>query len=527
VKEREGSSYPAWVRFDKSQQKSFSEFMPWLKQTMKADDAVDFKLLKKESDKYGMEHYRYQQMYKGIPIENATYMVHVKNGNVTSFNGHAISASSKLTIASSISVATALEFAKKCIGAKQYKWENEFWENAIKENKKNKDATYFPKGELCWYSNEAEKVADKKSLTLAFKFDIYSANPDNAERVYVDAGTGTILKRRSLVAKNCEPATVNTIFNGNKTIYTEQFMPFNWRLNDDCQTAAIHVMDWGNYSDPITPTPQEIISNNNTWNTSKKDTFGTCVLWAIKETYNYFHSEHGRASYDDGNGNITAYINAAFDCSPPGNPNSCTYYDQASMDGLSGIMKVGWGSSTLSLLNSYSALDIIAHEYTHAITDNTPASLFTEDEPGALNESFSDIFGEVVENFVTGQNDWVNGGDVNNSSYRNLSSPNNSTDPQADTYLGDFWEYTQPPCNNNNDNCGVHSNCGVQNFWFYLLVNGGNDINDKGKSYNVNSINMGTAAEVAYRNLTFYLASPLSDYFEAREGSIQAAIDIS
>ena len=52
------------------------------------------------------------------------------------------------------------------------------------------------------------------------------------------------------------------------------------------------------------------------------------------------------------------------------------------------------------------ALDLVAHEMTHAVTEKT-ANLEYKDQSGALNEAFSDIFGEAVEARTNGRNDWL------------------------------------------------------------------------------------------------------------------------
>ncbi|HIO26164.1 MAG TPA: T9SS type A sorting domain-containing protein, partial [Flavobacteriaceae bacterium] len=75
------------------------------------------------------------------------------------------------------------------------------------------------------------------------------------------------------------------------------------------------------------------------------------------------------------------------------------------------------------------------------------------------------------------------------------------------------------------DNGGVHYNSGVQNFWFYLLTEGGSGTNDNGDSFSVTSIGMNAAASIAYRNLSVYLNSS-SQYSDARAGAIQAAKDL-
>ncbi|MBK8847297.1 MAG: M4 family metallopeptidase [Bacteroidetes bacterium] len=172
-----------------------------------------------------------------------------------------------------------------------------------------------------------------------------------------------------------------------------------------------------------------------------------------------------------------------------------------------------------SLSDSWCPLDIIAHEYTHAVTFAS-ADLNYSYESG-LNESFSDIFGEVIENYVTG-NDWLVGADRASGAFRSLANPNTYGHP--DTYLS--TNSLGPWYTGSDDFGGVHTNSGVQNFWFYLLVNGGSGTNDNNDVYNVQGIGMSAAAKVAYSNLTSYLWSS-SDYADARWGSIQAAIDIS
>ena len=54
------------------------------------------------------------------------------------------------------------------------------------------------------------------------------------------------------------------------------------------------------------------------------------------------------------------------------------------------------------------SLDILGHELTHGITQHS-AGLVYSDQPGALNEAFSDIFGQAVEARIEGEADWMVG----------------------------------------------------------------------------------------------------------------------
>ena len=98
-----------------------------------------------------------------------------------------------------------------------------------------------------------------------------------------------------------------------------------------------------------------------------------------------------------------------------------------------------------------------------------------------------------------------------------MSDPNSHGHP--DTYMGDYWYY------GSDDNGGVHINSGVQNYWFYLLCEGGSGQNDSANYYNITAIGIDKAAAIAYRNLTVYLG-PNSNYEDARFYSIQSAVDL-
>jgi Zn-dependent metalloprotease len=115
-------------------------------------------------------------------------------------------------------------------------------------------------------------------------------------------------------------------------------------------------------------------------------------------------------------------------------------------------------------------LDVVAHEHTHGVT-NCTSQLTYSGEPGALNEAFSDMIGSSAEFFAnepTVSADWVIGEDVylpadTVPGFRNMGDPEEDGDP--DHYLE---RYTGP-----DDNGGVHTNSGIPNHAFYLLVNGG------------------------------------------------------
>ncbi len=513
VKEGKNTSFPSFVRFLESKQIKQAEFFDWLARTMKLSTDYGFELKSQNTDpKTGITHYRYTQTFKGIPVAQGMYIVHVKDGIVKYFNGNVYEIASSLSPSPMLTENAALETAKQHIGAERYKWEDEYWENRIKERKKDARATYFPKGELCWNSTDLNMVGKAPSFRLAYRFDISAASPAKELRVFIDAVTGALLQTLPMES-NCNSASCTTIWNGSRTIYTTE-SGGTYRLRDDCQDGVLEIRDWN--STTCTASPLDISNGTNTWNNNNNETFGGSVLWATRQSHDYWSGVMLRNSYDNSGGDVDGYINAVFtDCFPDCFV-SCRYTDNASMSFSSGTMKVGLGSS-MTLANSWGALDIIGHEFAHAVTGaGDAAQLVYQDESGALNESFSDIFGEMVEKNTLGSNDWLMGDDRTNGYIRKMSDPNDKGDP--DTYMGDNW-FT-----GTGDNGGVHTNSGVQNFWFYLLSAGGAGTNDNGDSYSVSGVGTAVAAWIAQYNLLNELSSN-SDYSDARAGALAAAID--
>jgi bacillolysin len=142
-------------------------------------------------------------------------------------------------------------------------------------------------------------------------------------------------------------------------------------------------------------------------------------------------------------------------------------YNNAFFDGR----YTGYGDGDGVIFRELSGgLDVVAHEHTHGVTACTSALAYTN-EPGALNEAFSDMIGSSAEFFAnepTVEADWLIGEDVYlpadaAAGFRNMGDPEEDGDP--DHYLE---RYT-----GTNDNGGVHTNSGIPNHAFWLLVNGG------------------------------------------------------
>lgn len=119
-------------------------------------------------------------------------------------------------------------------------------------------------------------------------------------------------------------------------------------------------------------------------------------------------------------------------------------------------------------LRSYaSSLEIVAHELLHGMTDAT-ARLEYRNQSGALNESYSDIFGVIVANIQQpdiGQWEWRIGDEMRDAgeSMRNMADPPKCGQP------GHMDDYLDLP--ESEDHGGVHKNSGIHNKAAYNVLN--------------------------------------------------------
>ena len=119
-------------------------------------------------------------------------------------------------------------------------------------------------------------------------------------------------------------------------------------------------------------------------------------------------------------------------------------------------------------------LDVIGHELTHGVTQYE-ADLEYEDQPGALNESFSDVFGSLVKQYKNKQKaadaDWLIGAgllapQVHGVALRSMKAPGTAYDDPVlgkDPQPADMKHYVDTT----DDNGGVHINSGIPNRAFY------------------------------------------------------------
>lgn len=210
---------------------------------------------------------------------------------------------------------------------------------------------------------------------------------------------------------------------------------------------------------------------------------------------------------DEGEDNLDFFVNAG-------------YYG-------SGIMIYGVGlppgttSGGQSVDFLSGALDIVAHELTHGITDYT-SDLIYRNESGALNEAFSDIMSAAVEftyqppGSGSLRADYLLGEDViKPGGFRSMADPGMFGDP--DHYSRRFT--------GTRDNGGVHINSGIANHAFYLAIEGGTNRTSGLGVQGVGAANRQQIEGAFYRAFTELMPSNAT-FSTARAATIQAARDL-
>jgi len=246
--------------------------------------------------------------------------------------------------------------------------------------------------------------------------------------------------------------------------------------------------------------------------------------------YDYYFKRFGRHGLDDNNFRLLSLVHTV--------PRSAvrsqspavigTFYLNAFYYG-SGVMVYGEGLPTdLTAGGQHwnylaGALDVVAHELTHGITDFT-SGLIYENEPGALNESFSDMMGTAVEFFYEQpgsgpqQADYLIAEDV--------------VTPGGIRSMGNPAAYGQPDHYSrrllvpiDNDDGGVHTNSGIPNHVYYLAIEGGTNRTSGLGVQGVGVANRDQIEKTMYRAFTQMMPSNAT-FSVARRVTIQAATDL-
>lgn len=502
-----------------------------LKQSLGLDSRSTLQSIKMELDpSSSFVDEKFQLYYDGIKVQYVVYTLHSTEGKMQSLSGD-IFPINDVTTKPSLNARTAFNYAIKHTGAQKYMWEDAEY---VQENSYKK-----PQGELVLVPIEQNDGSFK--LLLAYKFDIYAAQPLSREYVYVDALDGKVLLTDAIIkhannfygdisgthdhgsAENSDASQIKlALVNGNAAtryagsqVISTTLVGSSYALRDSSRGSGVFTY---NLKKGTTLKTTDFTDADNNWtaaefNNAAFDNAALDAHWGVSSTYDYFKNTHNRNSYNNAGAALKSYVHYS------------SAYENAYWSGSE--MVYGDGASTFAPLTS---LDVTAHELGHGICEYS-ANLVYSRESGAINEGLSDIWGSVVENaFAPTKQNFLIGEDITKISpyyLRSMSNPKSGLSAQPDTYLGTNWKAATSSCTptQSNDQCGVHYNSGVLNHFFYILTQGKTGTNDKGNSYSVTGIGFAKSAKIIYRMETSYLSSN-STYANVLTYAIQSAKDL-
>lgn len=480
-------------------------------------DEIGFQPVSVERDELGMIHVRLQQTYRNIPVYGAEIAVHGTEEGFDFLNGRYIASAEVQAIEPSI----AMEKATSIIRADIPGWQEI-----------SADQRLFIPGK----QEKTELVLLKKesgAFYLVYHATVY---PNIGERweYFVDATNGTILEKYPSLCKfhgfgkkfngTCRhdhglATQEEEIFDGKAQAVARDLLNVNRQINTYQVGNSFYLIDasrdmFSNQSvlpndpdgviwtiDAFNTSPanstfryDHVTSSNNTWINSPA---GVSSHYNGGKAFEYFRIVHNRNSIDGNKGNIISFINVADeDGSSMGN----AFWNGAAMF---------YGNGDGAFFPLARGLDVAGHEMSHGVIQNT-ANLVYQGESGALNESFADIFGAMID-----RDDWLIGEDVVKTAAFPSGALRSMSDPHNGAAFNDFGRGWQPKhyserYKGNEDNGGVHINSGIPNHAFFLFAT---------------AVGKDKAERIFYRALAQYLTKS-SQFTDCRVAVVKAASDI-
>lgn len=433
-------------------------------------DGGDFDIKDSFTDKYGMTHYRIVQEIDGIPIYGKELIVHTDdNDHVYALNGDLQPGIETVRWSHYVELSQEESIVK----AKAFLGDDFDEEKLIAE----------PEVKLFLYEFEGEWYVSHL-VTLQFN-EPYPAN----YKIFVDAENGNIVDSYNAVADG-HHTCYGTTTTGKSVNLNGYEQKGTFYLYDTTRPAVIETYSLANKLGAALPGTR--VTSSSQYFNSSSQSVAVDVHDNLGKVYDYFYNKFGRRSFDDRNSTITGSVH---------------YYDQES-----GKNNAFWNGRQMLFGDGDgqqfgpfgAALDVVAHEFTHAVTQYT-ANLEYRNQPGAINESMSDVFGILCEGEEPQW--WLMGEDC--------YTPNRAGDALRDAKNPGAVDQPQPAHMNeyrnvSYDNGGVHINSGIPNKAFYHIAS---------------TIGFDDSGKIYYRALTTYLTSQ-SDFMDLRNAVLQSASDI-
>jgi len=458
-----------------------------------SDPSNEFSLCHSTVDHLGMTHLKYSQMYHGIEVWGKEAIVHMDaQGNVVSFTGAYEPTPASITdLNGTLDQTQAIEFVTNDLQAKE-------GIEPLSPDIQKIFGYHTPIAKrVIWYD-------ENQKAHLVWNIEMRSGLTQDW-LYFIDASSGVILNRYNTVCSDGAKTATGSDLNGvSRSIGTYQIGSTYYMMD-----AAEQMFDAANSKIPDSPLGTiltvdirnndlsanaqiyYVVSATNQWS----DASSVSAQYNAAQIYQYYLRNYQRKSIDDKNMNITSIMHVTENNKPMEN----AFWNQT-------VMCYGDGGSFFKPLAG--ALDVAAHEMTHGVTQYS-ANLEYQSQSGALNESWSDAFGALVDstNWTLGELIVKDRNSFPTGALRDLQNPHNGGTVGSNSWQpAKMSEYVTQTA----DNGGVHVNSGIPNHAFYLVAT---------------SIGRHNAGQIWYRALTVYLTRT-SQFIDARIATEKAATDL-
>lgn len=475
------------------------------------EPSSEFQNISKKVDDLGQTHLKMQQVYQGVKVYGSEVVVHLdKSKEVHAFNGRSTPTPQLKSIVPKISMQQALSSIENDLGKALPKTNT-----AKKSGFNSLVGPYEPEEELVIYTINGTAILTRHITVFPSVIDRWE--------YFVDANTGQVLDKFYHTCKfhadfeenHNEPSNsiivpptntsgqdlngvnrqLNTWSNGTQNYLIDISKPMfdaEKSVLPDNAVGGIVTLDLRGEAPGQGVKIFHVTASGNTWG----NTNGVSAHYNADISYEYFRTTFNRNSINGEGGSIISFINV-------GNPEGGGDYDNAFWNGKA----MFYGNGDRAFTSLAGSLDVGGHEMSHGVIDNT-ANLEYRNQSGALNESFADIFGVMID-----RDDWKLGEDIVTNLFpsgamRDMQNPNNgaSADGQIGWQPKDMSEFVVTT----RDNGGVHINSGIVNRAYYLVAT---------------AIGKDKAEQVYYRALDNYLTAS-SQFIDLRLAVIKSATDI-
>ncbi len=458
-----------------------------------ANPAEELRARRTIVEENGARHLRLDQYYNGLRVIGADMVAHfAADGSLLAFNGTPVP-DLELDVNPAITAATAIERAD--VDLKSF-----FGAGLPGEP----ELVIFP-----WEGN----------IHLAWRLFLTSDTPMGRWEYFVDANSGEVIYKANRIMD------VDVIGSGVGVMGTARnhldidFTGSTYQMKDYTRQLTNNPhghdgqMPAGNYLQTNiagASLPGTIATDaDNVWNAGGSQAAAVDGHLYSALFYDWLLDQFNRNSYTGTGTSMLTIVNYS------GEGTNNAYWD--------GQRIVVWAAGT-GWRSLAGCPDVISHEWGHAVTENE-SNLIYQKESGALNESFSDMMGAAFEFAYDTLDtpDWLMGenGQLSGAGFRDMSNPHANGDPDYYGTTDPYWiDVVGCTPSGFNDYCGVHTNSGVGNKWFFLMSDGGTH-----HSVTVTGIGPENAIKIAYRANQLYWTSSI-DYYNAALATVTAAEEL-